>query len=92
MLERRAPGLRTGGLQMLAWGFFVSTVLVHHGTYYANSFGHLFGGRRFRTRDGSRNNFFVALVTFGDGWRNNHHHYLPSARHGFYWWEVDVTP
>jgi stearoyl-CoA desaturase (delta-9 desaturase) len=91
MLERVAPGLGTNGLQMLVWGFFVSTVLVHHATYSANSFGHLVGGRRFDTKDGSRNNLFVALVTFGDGWHNNHHHYPPSARHGFYWWEVDVT-
>ena len=90
-LERLAPGLNTNGLQMLVWGFFVSTVLVHHGTYCANSVGHLFGGRRFETRDGSRNNFFVALITFGDGWHNNHHHYPNSARHGFYWWEIDVT-
>lgn len=90
-LERMAPGLNTNGLQMLAWGFFVSTVLVHHGTYSANSIGHLFGGRRFNTRDGSRNNLFVALITLGDGWHNNHHHYPPSARHGFYWWEIDVT-
>ena len=90
-LERFAPGLQTSGLQMLAWGFFVSTVLVQHGTFCANSIGHLWGGRRFDSRDGSRNNLFVALLTFGDGWHNNHHHYPPSARHGFYWWEVDVT-
>lgn len=90
-LEQLAPGLKTDGLQMLVWGFFVSTVLVHHGTYSANSFGHMFGGRRFDTRDGSRNNLFVALATFGDGWHNNHHHYPSSVRHGFYWWELDVT-
>jgi stearoyl-CoA desaturase (delta-9 desaturase) len=90
-LARLAPDTHTSGPQMLAWGFFVSTVLVHHGTYCANSFGHLTGSRRFDTRDGSRNNFVVALLTFGDGWHNNHHHYPPSARHGFYWWEIDVT-
>lgn len=90
-LERLAPETHTSGLQMLTWGFFVSTVLVHHSTYSANSIGHLFGSRRFNTRDGSHNNFIVALLTFGDGWHNNHHHYPASARHGFYWWEIDIT-
>lgn len=91
LLERYLPGLNTSGFQMLVWGFFVSTMLVHHGTYSANSMAHSFGRRRFNTRDGSRNNLFVALITLGDGWHNNHHHYPHSVRHGFYWWEIDVT-
>ena len=90
-LQRIKPELHTSGLQMLAWGFFISTVLVHHAIYSANSIGHLFGSRRFESSDQSRNNVFVALLTFGDGWHNNHHYYQRSARHGFYWWEVDLT-
>src|SRR6185312_8132808 len=85
------PELHTSGLQLLTWGFFVSTVLVHHAIYSANSIGHLCGSRRFECSDQSRNNVLVALLTFGDGWHNNHHFYQRSARHGFYWWEVDLT-
>jgi len=90
-LQRLKPELHTSGLQLLAWGFFISTVLVHHAVYSANSFCHLFGSRRFESSDQSRNNVIVALLTFGDGWHNNHHFYQRSARHGFYWWEVDPT-
>jgi stearoyl-CoA desaturase (Delta-9 desaturase) len=91
ILNRYFPELNTSGLQMLTWGFFVSTVLVHHAIYSANSIGHYFGSRRFDSPDMSRNNWLVALLTFGDGWHNNHHYYQRSARHGFYWWEVDLT-
>jgi stearoyl-CoA desaturase (delta-9 desaturase) len=91
ILQRSKPELGTSGLQMMAWGFFVSTVLVHHAIYSANSIAHSLGSRRFNSTDTSRNNFFVALITFGDGWHNNHHYYQRSARHGFYWWEIDVT-
>lgn len=90
-LQRINPELQTSGLQMLAWGFFISTVLVHHAIYSVNSLGHLFGSRRFESLDQSRNNIILALLTFGDGWHNNHHFYQRSARHGFYWWEVDLT-
>ena len=90
-LQHIKPELNTSGPQLLGWGFFVSTVLVHHAVYSANSIGHLFGSRRFESSDQSRNNIFVALLTFGDGWHNNHHFYPRSARHGFYWWEVDLT-
>jgi stearoyl-CoA desaturase (delta-9 desaturase) len=85
------PELHTSGLQLLAWGFFISTVLVHHAIYSVNTIGHLIGSRRFESSDQSRNNVFVALLTFGDGWHNNHHFYPRSARHGFYWWEIDLT-
>lgn len=91
ILQRVNPELHTSGPQLLAWGFFVSTVLVHHAIYSVNSIGHLIGTRRFESSDQSRNNIFIALLTFGDGWHNNHHFYPRSARHGFYWWEVDPT-
>ena len=90
-LERWAPGLGTDGWQMLVWGFFVSTVAVYHGTYTINSLAHRIGRRRFETADGSRNSFWLALLTLGEGWHNNHHHYPAAARQGFYWWELDLT-
>jgi stearoyl-CoA desaturase (delta-9 desaturase) len=90
-LERWAPGLGTDAWQMLVWGFFVSTVALYHGTYTINSLAHRFGRRRFDTGDESRNSFWLALITLGEGWHNNHHHYPVSARQGFYWWEVDLT-
>lgn len=86
-----APGLGTNGWQMLVWGFFVSTVVLFHATCLVNSLAHTMGTRRFKTKDDSRNNFFIAVVTMGEGWHNNHHRYPSSARQGFYWWEVDAT-
>ena len=91
MLGRLAPNLHTSGLQMLTWGFFISTVLVHHAIYSVNSIAHSFGTRRFESSDNSHNNLFIALLTFGDGWHNNHHYYQTSARHGFYKGQVDLT-
>ena len=85
------PGLGTSGGQMLVWGFFVSTVACYHGTYTINSLCHVWGRRRYATGDESRNNFWLALLTLGEGWHNNHHRYPMSARQGFYWWEVDIT-
>jgi stearoyl-CoA desaturase (delta-9 desaturase) len=90
-LGRYAPGLGTSGFQMLVWGFFISTVLLYHGTFTVNSLAHIFGRRRFETGDNSRNNLFVAIITLGEGWHNNHHHYPSSERQGFYWWEIDVA-
>lgn len=90
-LQRYAPGLGTSGWQMLVWGFFISTVLLYHGTFTVNSLAHIFGKRRFATEDNSRNNWFVALITLGEGWHNNHHHYPSSERQGFYWWEIDIS-
>jgi stearoyl-CoA desaturase (delta-9 desaturase) len=90
-LERYAPGLGTSGFQMMVWGFFVSTVLLYHGTFTVNSLAHIFGRRRYETDDNSRNNLFVALITLGEGWHNNHHHYQSCERQGFYWWEIDVA-
>lgn len=85
------PTSETNGWQMLVWGFFVSTTVLYHATYTINSIAHVFGKRRFDTDDHSRNNWFLALLTFGEGWHNNHHHYPRSARQGFYWWEIDLT-
>lgn len=79
------------GLGGLIWGFFVSTVILWHGTFTINSLSHLFGKRRFATPDQSRNNFWLALITLGEGWHNNHHCYMSSANQGFYWWEVDMS-
>jgi stearoyl-CoA desaturase (delta-9 desaturase) len=90
-LQRYAPTLGTSGFQMLVWGFFISTVVLYHGTFTVNSLAHIFGRRRFETADNSRNNLFVALITLGEGWHNNHHYYPASERQGFYWWEIDVS-
>jgi len=90
-LAHWAPSLETNGWQMLVWGFFISTVVCYHATYTINSLCHRFGRRRFSTSDDSRNNLWLALLTFGEGWHNNHHHYPASARQGFYWWEIDLT-
>jgi stearoyl-CoA desaturase (Delta-9 desaturase) len=80
-----------GGWSGLVVGFFGSTVLVWHATFSVNSFTHLFGRRRYETRDTSRNLAPVALLTLGEGWHNNHHHHPTSARQGVPWWELDVT-
>lgn len=72
-------------------GFFLATVLNWHATYTINSLCHVFGSRRFDTKDDSKNNLWLALLTFGEGWHNNHHHYMNSCRQGFYWYEIDIT-
>lgn len=90
-LERHHPELGTSAAQLLIWGFFVSTVVLFHATVTINSLAHRYGTRRFDTADDSRNNAWLALITFGEGWHNNHHHYPGSARQGFAWWEFDLT-
>ena len=85
------PQWGTDGFQLLVWGSVVSMVCSYHMIWSANSLGHKFGRRRFNTRDNSRNNFLVALLTLGDGWHNNHHYLPGSARHGFLWWELDLN-
>jgi stearoyl-CoA desaturase (delta-9 desaturase) len=80
-----------GGLSGLVWGFLVSTVLLYHGTFLVNSACHLWGTRRYATTDRSKNNWWAALLTLGEGWHNNHHHYQSCARQGFEWWELDVS-
>jgi stearoyl-CoA desaturase (delta-9 desaturase) len=83
--------LLLGGLHGLVWGFFVSTVMVWHGSFAINSFAHCFGRQRYVTGDESRNHWLLAILTCGEGWHNNHHHYPGSVRQGFFWWEVDLT-
>ncbi len=91
LLQHVAPGLHTNGWQMLIWGFFISTVVLFHATVTINSLAHRFGTRRYDTPDDSRNNAWLALITFGEGWHNNHHFYPGAARQGFRWWELDLT-
>jgi stearoyl-CoA desaturase (Delta-9 desaturase) len=83
--------LAIGGWGGLVIGFFLSTVLLWHGTFLVNSAAHLFGRRRFATADTSRNSLLIALVTGGEGWHNNHHYLPSSVRQGFSWWEIDPT-
>jgi sn-1 stearoyl-lipid 9-desaturase len=80
-----------GGLPFLLWGIFLRTVVGLHATWLVNSATHIWGSRRFATRDDSTNNWFVALLTFGEGWDNNHHAHPTSARHGLKWYEIDVN-
>lgn len=79
------------GWQLVVWGFVLSTVVLYHSTFLINSASHLWGKKRYKTNDGSKNNFILAILTFGEGWHNNHHHYPGSAKQGFYWWEIDIT-
>jgi fatty-acid desaturase len=81
--------LVTGGWPLVFWGIFLRTTLGLHSTWLVNSATHLWGSRRFETRDDSRNNWWVALLTGGEGWHNNHHAHPVSARHGLKWYEFD---
>ena len=90
-LENAYPHLNTNGWQLLVWGFAISTVALYHATFTVNSLAHVWGKRRYATKDHSRNNLWIAIVTLGEGWHNNHHHFPGSARQGFYWWEIDFT-
>jgi len=80
-----------GGWGMLLIGFFLSQVGLWHGTFTVNSLSHVWGSQRYDTGDTSRNNFWLALLTFGEGWHNNHHHFQYSVRQGLRWYEIDVT-
>jgi stearoyl-CoA desaturase (Delta-9 desaturase) len=80
-----------GGLSLLLWGVCFRVVFGLHATWFVNSAAHLWGSRRFATRDDSRNNWWVALLTFGEGWHNNHHAHPTSARHGLAWYEFDPS-
>jgi stearoyl-CoA desaturase (Delta-9 desaturase) len=79
------------GFDVFVCGFLLSTVVLYHNTFAINSFAHVFGTRRFDTPDHSRNNWLLALVTFGEGWHNNHHFSMASCRQGLRWWEIDIT-
>jgi stearoyl-CoA desaturase (delta-9 desaturase) len=80
-----------GGMPWLVWGGFVRSVVVLHATWLVNSASHLWGYRSYQTRDASTNLWWVALLSFGEGWHNNHHAFQTSARHGLRWWELDMT-
>lgn len=85
------PESGTSAWQMMIWGFVISTLMLYHVTFTINSLAHAVGRRRFNTPDNSRNNWLLALLTFGEGWHNNHHHYPASVRQGFVWWEIDIS-
>jgi len=80
-----------GGWPFVIWGIFVRTVFVYHCTWLVNSAAHIWGYKSYDTNEGSTNNWWVALLTYGEGWHNNHHAYLHSAAHGLRWWEADLT-
>ena len=84
-------GAWSGAWNAVVWGFCVPAFFVNHATYFVNSLTHLFGRVRYRTADSSRNNWLVAVTTFGEGWHNNHHRYAGSARQGHAWYELDIT-
>ena len=80
-----------GGLPLMLWAVCVRIVVGLHATWLVNSATHLWGSRRFNTKDDSRNSWWVALLTFGEGWHNNHHAHPTSARHGLAWYEFDIS-
>ena len=80
-----------GGFGMMLWGIFLRTVVGWHFTWLVNSATHLWGSRRFETRDDSRNNGLVAALSWGEGWHNNHHAHPRSAKHGLTWYEIDIN-
>ncbi len=80
-----------GGWSAVWIGFVLSTVLLWHGTFLVNSLAHVMGRRRYATNDTSRNSLLIALLTLGEGWHNNHHHFQASTNQGFFWWELDIT-
>ena len=83
--------LAVGGPSLLCWGIFLRVTIGLHATWLVNSTTHMWGERRFATRDDSKNNWWVALMTFGEGWHNNHHAHPTSARHGLAWYEFDIS-
>jgi fatty-acid desaturase len=83
--------LGIGGIPFLLWGICLRVVVGFHSTWLVNSATHMWGSRRFATRDNSRNNWWVALITSGEGWHNNHHAHPTSARHGLLWYEFDLS-
>jgi fatty-acid desaturase len=80
-----------GGIQYLMWGIFLRTVVGLHATWLVNSATHMWGSQRFLTGDTSKNSFWVAMLTFGEGWHNNHHAHPQSAKHGIAWYEFDMN-
>ncbi|HEY0080725.1 MAG TPA: fatty acid desaturase [Pyrinomonadaceae bacterium] len=80
-----------GGWSLMLWGVFLRTVGGWHITWFVNSVTHVWGTRRFESRDDSTNNWWVAVLSFGEGWHNNHHAHPTSARHGLRWYEIDMN-
>ena len=90
LLSEHYPELGTSALQLVSWGFILSTLLILHGACLVNSVGHLYGYRRFKTKDNSHNVWWLFPLTLGDNWHNNHHHAPKSASFSYAWWEVDI--
>lgn len=86
-----AIGGTTMGTSFVVWGVFVRLCFVLHSTWFVNSASHMWGYRNYETTDQSRNNWWVALITYGEGWHNNHHAFPRMAAHGHRWWEIDLT-
>lgn len=86
-----ASGGHFVGLSWVIWAICLRTVVAWHGTWFVNSAGHTWGYKNFKTTDDSRNTWWVALLSFGEGWHNNHHAFQRSAAHGLRWWEFDIT-
>ena len=80
-----------GGWAYFFWGWVLSVIVLAHCTFTINSLAHTWGSRRFETEDDSRNNAFLAILTLGEGWHNNHHHCMYSCRQGIRWYEIDIT-
>jgi len=83
--------LGIGGVKVMLWGIFLRVTIGLHCTWLVNSATHLWGKQRFSTREDSRNSLWVALLTFGEGWHNNHHAFPRAARHGLAWYEIDLN-
>jgi len=80
-----------GGLSAFVWGYLLATVILYHATFAINSVAHVWGTRRFATGDDSRNNWWLAIATLGEGWQNSHHYCMSSSRQGIRWWEFDAA-
>lgn len=88
---KTSPWALSGGWQVVAYSFCLGTVLLYHSTFFVNSLAHVWGTRPYKTTDTSRNNLFIAILTMGEGWHNNHHHFQSAARNGFRWYQIDLT-
>ena len=79
------------GFDAFLWAGIIATTVLWHGTFTINSLSHVFGSRPYTTTDTSRNNFLLAMITCGEGWHNNHHHYQSTANQGWHWWQLDMS-
>jgi stearoyl-CoA desaturase (delta-9 desaturase) len=83
--------LAIGGISAFLWGYVLTIICLYQASYCVNSLAHVYGSRRFNTTDESRNNLWLAIITLGEGWHNNHHHCKSSCRQGYKWYEIDMT-